>query len=1641
MSAQLIVKVYRINTTNYFREHQRAVNSDINLDGLVPNLQEKYEYDDPPLRRVKRHFAFPDLDQRGIYVVDFIGNGKSSRIVVRKGELRYLARTGPAGQIVTVIDEQNRQVMDASVWMGGQEYPSAADGTITVPFSTQPGRTPIVISRDGFSSLHFLDHQSESYELTAGIYVDRESLRTHTEATALIRTGLKLNGTPVSLSLLKDVQLEVSALDQDGVATSHIVKDFKVYENQESVHTLQVPPRLAQLQLTLSAKVESLSESKEIALSSSETFRLNQIDATQHIEALHFLEADGQHYVELLGKSGEPKPDRPINLRLKHQDFTEEVHVNLQTDELGRCRLGALDQITTVTATSPGGTNATRHLVPDQYRYYQTVHARAGEPITIPLPLTLKTLTPQNASLLEQRLGVFTIDHFSKLKLGDADLQIAGLEGGDYELRLKDLDTRMLLRVAAGEQNLNYVFSNRRQLEQRGTKPSHISSLKVTKDKITLRLAGANQYTRVHVFATRFVPNYSAYDRLAKVYDAEPTLRTTPVRPTLYVEGRDIGDEYRYVLDRQYHEKFPGSMLNRPSLLLNPWELRADRNRTTIRAAGRAVSHSAAPEASVVEGDNAAADKLEANGADSGDFADLNFLAESSVVLSNLVPDKSGTLVIGRQDLGTHQHLHFVAIDPVSTSARALSLPEQDSLRLDLRLLSALDPDGHFTRQKEVSIVATGEKIRVGDINSSSFAYYDTLARLFTLFGTLNDDAPLPEFRWLLDWPTLSDETKREKYSEFACHELSFFLREKDPEFFEDVILPFLQNKKDKPFVDHLLIGDDLQVYLTPWNYEQLNIAERILLGQAMANERKPMRRHVDDLFQLLPPDINRRNLLFQTAVLGQSLDASEENLAADKRRLARQTFAGTRMQSMSEGRAADSLEMADAERLGGRAGQIRAKNVRGEDGAYFEGDAGRGGAYAQLYRKLDATKEWAENNYYKLPIEQQNAQLVTVNAFWNDYARHDGDSPFFSKHAAEASRNFTEMMLALAVFDLPFTAGKHQSQLDDQGGLTLTAASPLLLYHEQVRAAKPKDDAPDILVSQNYFAQNDRYEQVGGERREKYVTGEFVTHTLYGCRVVVTNPTAQPLKVDVLLQIPAGAMPVYKTRYTHSAHEQLAAYDTRAIEYFFYFPRAGEFGHFPVHVSVDGELIAFATPSSLEVVDQPSTLDKQSWAYISQFGSERDVIDYLNGHNVHELQLNKIAFRMKDQSFFQQTLKLLAERHAYDEVLWSYGVRHNTLPAIREFLQHHDGFVQQCGAYLDSEPLTIDPVIRKTYQHLDYRPLVNARAHQLGRQRQIVNNRLHGQYHRLLDSLAYHQELNDDDLMSVTYYLLLQDRIEEALKYFSRVQANRLDARLQHDYFTAYLDCYRHETARARLIAQKYADFPVVRWQQAFAGIASLLDEVEGQGIRAIDERDRDQQQTELAARQPAFEFDIESGKIKLRYQNLSAVTVNYYLMDLELLFSQNPFVHQHGGLFSSIEPNHTEVVELEPNGRTREMAIPEHLGNVNVLVEITSRGKTSAQTYYSNSLEVQLTDAFGQLQLASEKTGDPLSAAYVKVYAKMRDGSTQFYKDGYTDLRGRFDYTSLNTDVLDQVQRFSMLVISDQDGSLVLEAKPPKR
>lgn len=182
-----------------------------------------------------------------------------------------------------------------------------------------------------------------------------------------------------------------------------------------------------------------------------------------------------------------------------------------------------------------------------------------------------------------------------------------------------------------------------------------------------------------------------------------------------------------------------------------------------------------------------------------------------------------------------------------------------------------------------------------------------------------------------------------------------------------------------------------------------------------------------------------------------------------------------------------------------------------------------------------------------------------------------------------------------------------------------------------------------DILVSQNFFDPADQWTvEAGkfvtphlilpnlGERTEKYIKDEFLTSHVYGCKNVLTNVSSSRKRVDLLMQIPVGAIPVTGGFFTKSRFIDLPPFTTTKppLQYYFYFPyTSGEtpFSHFPIHVASDEKgiclhwhhyayktVIAYASPATFNVVSHKTQHDKKSWTFISQMATNDEILKYL---------------------------------------------------------------------------------------------------------------------------------------------------------------------------------------------------------------------------------------------------------------------------------------------------------------------------------------------------------------------------------------------------------------------------------------------
>ena len=569
---KLIVKVFEINTRNYYRDQRKEIDTNIVLDGLLPNKEYTFEYKDGPFRRIKRSFEFPELEKPGVYVIDFIGNRKSSRALIRKGRLRYLEEVTPAGQKLTIVNENNKPVKNATVWLEGAQYTADEKGVLMIPFSNRPGRVPIVLSNGQISSFDFLVHQAESYQFAAGFYVDRESLIKGKLAKLTVRPQLKVNGIPTSISLLKNPRLVISSTDLDGSVSTKEVKDFKLFEDRESEFEFKVPNRLQGLTFALTGSIKNLSQNKELNLSASDSFYVNSIDADVKVEDLYLTKITGQYFLDVLGKTGELRAGRPVQFTIKHRDFTDPVQVALQTSMKGRIKLGTLDDIAYIKVTGPEGTSRTWNLTSIKNTYYSSMFLQEEKSITVPLAMTDRKLTHQEVALMEMRGGTYVRNAFKNVKLGNGLLTLSGLPRGDYRLFIKNIKT-IDLKVVKGINIGPFAVNRNRQVELKPDPPIQITAIDRNKGKTRLRVSGSDKFTRVHVVATRYVPRFNLFGQL-RVSDAEPALTMLPRSQSLYVAGRKIGDEYQYILDRKYAEKYPGIMLKRPGLLLQPWAVR-----------------------------------------------------------------------------------------------------------------------------------------------------------------------------------------------------------------------------------------------------------------------------------------------------------------------------------------------------------------------------------------------------------------------------------------------------------------------------------------------------------------------------------------------------------------------------------------------------------------------------------------------------------------------------------------------------------------------------------------------------------------------------------------------------------------------------------------------------------------------------------------------------------------------------------------------------------------------------------------------------------------------------------------------------------------------------------------------------------
>jgi len=1009
----------------------------------------------------------------------------------------------------------------------------------------------------------------------------------------------------------------------------------------------------------------------------------------------------------------------------------------------------------------------------------------------------------------------------------------------------------------------------------------------------------------------------------------------------------------------------------------------------------------------------------------------IEFFGQPSLLHSNIIPKKNGDVYSFK--IGTdmycpdHRMIQVLVVDDDNTALRNIILEEteEDLKQRDVRLSPGLDLAKHFTETRKVICLQKGEEYVIKDFTTAEYEPYETLEEPFNLYRAIANNREdevkdkFLEFAPLSTWGNLTMETKLGFYDKYCCHEVNLFVYNKDKEFFSDVVLPLLKSKTQKTFMDKYFLGEDLKAYKDPHRFYRLNSLEKVLLASRVndADLKKRTLAFFKERSELTNIDPQLMDERFDLGIKSRELGVEE---------LDRQ------MEIIEQTQIEEMMNSGE-----GNTNVLALDKIR----------KSFSGVTMQKEEYLSMTRQFVENQYYNIQSDAQTTDLVPPTRFWNAYADWclaGAKGAFLTEWYQLATGSLNEILLALAVLDLPLDSEDPDKEYLENGAVKVVAHSPVIVYVRELVETTQTQSA--LSVSMNYFDPSELTHMVDGQEVDKFIA-QFTTNHVYGCRMVVTNVSSFNQRVEIVSQIPSGAIAIGKECFkTQAWFQDVNPFGTYRREFFFYWPQPGTFTHFPVHINKNGKTVGFGkSQGALEVQTSEPVYDTSSWKYISQKGTDEELVTFLNeSPEVMTANLEKMCWRLKDEGLFAKVCNALKSRRIYNEKVWAYSlISDKSGEFLGEFLASNQIFREYAGPALKCKLVNVDLKAARENQIIEYWPLLNPRTHDV----EISFQEFEEQYYNFLTLIAFDStSISDIKLqhkLILCFCLLTRNQYEEAKTVFDLIDEKEAQEAcpMVYNYFKVYISFLGEDPAASGDIAEQYVNQPLPAslkavWRSVLETLAEMKDPTISDAI-FLEEEERKKQE----AAQPAmsFKFLKNQHSIEITYRNISSVTVNYYATDLEVLFSAHPFQESNTS-YKLMIPNATQIIDLEADSNTKVVALPEEARDANTILELKSGVLCQTELYNDNQLEVCLAEDEGELRVIHKKSKEPIESAYCKVYGmSLLSRKSEFFKDGYSDIRGRFNYRELSTDQLRQVSRLSILVQTESLGSVIKECDMP--
>ena len=1489
----LYVKIYEINTENYYYTNQCTFDYNISLEGLIPTYEDTYTFNQSNQILFYENITINQIpkNKRGLYIIEFIGKGYVSRAVIAKGSLTLIHKNTLNGILFYILDETNQicKGEHTGIWVNNTYYKSDINnGSIIIPYRTNNESSFIIYKHDTFACCSSMNLNSESYSLEAIWMIKEESLIMENKCSVILKPFLYMNNEPIDVSLLKNAKICVhidKVENEEIIPISTVLDKVVLSSKREYTFEVKIPSKVRKISFTLNGEVEY----KSIPKKNEQLSSVYELHVDDMIQNMFFVkEVNGDYIIEILGKNGEAIPHSIINLNLYHKYLNQGVYLSkiLESDDNGRINLGKLNEIEVIEINNNFRFNIDRPKI----NYYDNITVIKGTEIKLPINNCnvndihlVKVLPSLNNKQIENHSHKITFDVSSNSMHTQSSrgyIYIHDIAQGNYLLHLGN-NKSIHIEVINGSEwkNGNFIITDDLIYENNKRKSPCLLEAFMYKDKcarIQITPSSKQNTPRVHLIAFHYLQRENTLHNISELYinTMNYKFNNSPLNKfytqqihNCYLNNKLLDQEIQYVLDRKSYIKTLGNSLDKPSLLLKPQFMRE--TQTTIQEGLRGHDFTwdnrnvtgCKPQLFGSTGGTRYCNGFfgHDNGSYKPSLMSFNFIAKAPITFANLIPNENGVIEL-KCDLDEYSHAQVIVIDEQTCYEEVFDLNKiNDIQKIDLRMGKMLNTDHSLCELRQVHTLYKGNTHCIKDIVNVSYQLIDSIEKYISYLLLVSDDNindAYKQFQFILRFNTFALNEKLSYLSKYFSHEFNLFMYFHYNDFFNEYILPLLKFKIEKTFIDYFLMNDidNILTYTSVDKLHKLNIIEKCLLIYSIRNVNYNLANSLALNIRIKAEDNqlsqNELQVLFMTALNIQKKEYEEQlsdtqmHMDMDKQTQNLKRILYGAYQREQEEECDDDCDM-KMEMDGCLCDEQEGSELYMNDNKAAEvNNVQKAILSAQNIKKA---KECKETQYYmkyndNYAIESENMFYVDLVYYWLNNSNKNlqlRNENFLSKHIVLKPNSFREFMFIMSVLDLPLCSNIMHINFIKQDNLIMNieATSNCILLTKELSSIQQGTSIyhNKIIINQ----------QITDDTNIK--NNNYLTNTAYTIKTIITNISNKTINCELLMQIPEGSLPLCNSNYTQIQQITIHRFQSLSYTQTFYFPLIGTYTQYPSSASINGKIIAKANIKEYNVVkefhitkDDIKTIDDAL-----KLADKQEIIDFISkAETISENEISKTYWLLTDKEFYMKLISILKQKLLFIPEVWKYSLIHFDIPNINEYIEYFIMNDKKNYNYLGNEFASVFINIDKTNNHFmnnhkDYFPVVPGRVHSLHqKESNILTVEFRNTYYNYISYLMLVKDISDLHWMRLCYYLILQQRMKEAKEVFDKIKEENVkgkygyDISLQYDYIKAYIDFSfgYPEFKYAREISEKYKDIPLKTWNEMFTEIRDQLKEYDGE-------------------------------------------------------------------------------------------------------------------------------------------------------------------------------------------------------------------